>query len=154
MNYTQVLRVDKWGGQQYCFLFFCQNNQSVRQFRLVSKEMLRSQQLISLSCCHRSGREFASIGNMTSSFFSRRFGACSNITREVDDYGKEKKVFFLLIHHSTSLLFFCWFNRPTNGQFFIWAFFVKYNCCVDNSIEREEQKKNNANARSWLKRFE
>ena len=25
-------------------------------------------------------------------FFSRRFGACSNITREVDDYGKEKKV--------------------------------------------------------------
>ena len=51
-------------------------------------------------------------------------------------------VFFVLIQSFDFSSFFCWFNHPTNGQFFICVFvFVKYNCCVDtNSIQREEKK--------------
>ena len=119
---------------QWIVSFFFQNNQLVRQFRLVSKEMLRSQQLVSLSCCFQLQRS-------GSSFFSRRFGAASNITREVDDYGKEKKVFFPVDSiFRLSSFFFCWFIQRTVSSSFV-LFFVKQNCCVDtNSIEREEKK--------------
>ena len=65
-------------------------------------------------------------------FFSRRFGAASNITREVDDYGKEKKVFF-----PVDLLF----RLSTNGQFFICVFFLSNRIVVWTQIQSRERKK-------------
>ena len=54
------------------FLFLSKQSISQAIFRLVSKEMLRSQQLVSLSSCHWSGREKVS-SNCNQFFFFRRF---------------------------------------------------------------------------------
>ena len=117
-------------------------------------QMKRSGQniLISLSCWQNDNGKF---------FFSqlgKKFGGCSNITREVDNKGKKlfgnaKAVFFCWFNHPT-VFFFCWFNRPTvtsfflliqasNGQFFFFVCFVSSGIVVWTQIqlrEREEKK--------------
>ena len=74
-------------------------------------------------------------------FFSRRFGAASNITREVDDYGKEKKVFFPVDSIFRLSSFFFLLIHPTNGQFFICAFFCQTELLCGHKFNRERGKK-------------
>ena len=96
-------------GQQCCFLFSVEFSDNFACIDSVNCFFFFSKQPIGQAiqtCLKRNAKvttigffelllPIATIGQFF--FFSRRFGAASNITREVDDYGKEKKVFFLLI---------------------------------------------------------